>query len=109
ALAFPTGLCRRRRQFLKRARPLRDIRKELVGQNEAGHSMRGKLLRELPAARSCGRRWRPPASSEARSALYRNPMRLIPDATRHNLTASIKGNNIDASRLSRSVEAEILS
>ena len=39
ALAFPPGLCRRRRQFLQGARPLRSIRKELVG--EDGHSMTG--------------------------------------------------------------------
>jgi aspartate/methionine/tyrosine aminotransferase len=31
ALAFPPGLCRRRRQFLQGPRPLRSIRKELVG------------------------------------------------------------------------------
>ena len=43
ALAFPPGLCRRRRQFLQGARPLRSIRKELVG--EDGHSMTGNLLR----------------------------------------------------------------
>ena len=37
ALTFPPGLCRRRRQFLPGARPLRSIRKELVGEND--HSM----------------------------------------------------------------------
>ena len=37
ALAFPSRLCCRRRQFLEGARPLRSLRKELVG--EDGHSM----------------------------------------------------------------------
>src|SRR5260370_36308100 len=36
ALAFPPGLCRRRRQFLQGARPLRSIRKELVGEDDHG-------------------------------------------------------------------------